>query len=1176
MPMSLSFKFPGCRRRARRAFFRTACHGARVVAVALLLASLWLCPTVAHGDESTAPQAPDELTPAEIQQQLDGLQTAVGLDDAAKAALVDSYQKALSFVKQAAAFKAQAEEYARHRQEAPAELEEVRNKLANPPIPPPISPDTSLAKLEQMLLDKKAALAAEEKAVAGRDAETENRAKRRLAAPKAAVDATVRIDELDHLLATPNSDPDQERQIAARRILMLAERQRVAAELAAIKQELLSYEATDELLPLQRDEAYQQASRTSTEIKQLQELVNTRRVREAEASAAQAQAALRESATSHPFVRAIAEDNAHIAEQRTKLIAEYQNLWRDVENDITRLQHLTKDLARMQQRAELRGLENIGVLLRKQGATLPDPRQLRRKAASLRTEMAEAELALFEAQDQRTTLSDIEKLVANTLVKLDIGITLAERDNVELALRDHLERKRENLDFLVKSYKDLAIALDALASVRDALADKSEEYHAFVAERVLWVRSANLLGMATITSTVSTISSFAQSINWPAIGKLLADDFGRQPLAYLVLLLLVSVAVPLRSRLRRKLREVGKIAARNSTDSFKPTAQAVFFTAALAAIGPGLLTLIAWRLLAVSNEWLPEMVATGLLATALVYLPAETLRQVCRPQGLGEAHFHWPARGLGVMRRSMLRLMIVGLPLVFLIAAVNSQDNDGWKDSLGRLAFLAVMSLVAIFLWRVLRPVGGILHEAMALQPGAWLDRFRLVWYPLAVGAPVALAALMASGFCYTAIQLAWRMQSTLGLILLLILLHSLARRWLLVARRRLAMEQARQRRAALSESKEAANAGGELPAVELVQADLSVVNVQTRKLLQSVVTLALGAGLYLIWVDVLPALGILNQRELWSVESIETLIDAKGAAQQKLHRSPVTWGNGALALVAAVMTVLATRNIPGLLEITILQRLPLEPAGRYAITTISRYLIIIAGVVFTCGQLGLGWSRVQWLAAAVTVGLGFGLQEIFANFVSGLIILFERPIRVGDTITVAGMTGNVSRIRIRATTITDGDRKELIVPNREFITGQVLNWTLSDQVVRLVIPVGVGYDSDTEQVKRLILDVARRHPGLLKEPAPTAFFEGFGDSTLNFMLRVFVPNLEHLGEIRHSLHSEINAALRKANIEIAFPQRDVHIRSIGPLSSVLDAMPTSKQTASVPANHFAQRKSAG
>jgi potassium efflux system protein len=172
-------------------------------------------------------------------------------------------------------------------------------------------------------------------------------------------------------------------------------------------------------------------------------------------------------------------------------------------------------------------------------------------------------------------------------------------------------------------------------------------------------------------------------------------------------------------------------------------------------------------------------------------------------------------------------------------------------------------------------------------------------------------------------------------------------------------------------------------------------------------------------------------------------------------------------------------------------------------------------------------------------------LQEIFANLVSGLIILFERPIRIGDLVTVNGITGNVTRMQIRATTITDFDRRELIVPNKKFITEDVVNWTLSDSISRLVLPVGIAYGSDTALAERTLLDCARRHPLVMDEPAAQALFKGFGDSTLDFELRIFIATREHYIEVLHQLNTAIDEAFRKENIEIAFPQQDLHIRSV-------------------------------
>ena len=196
-----------------------------------------------------------------------------------------------------------------------------------------------------------------------------------------------------------------------------------------------------------------------------------------------------------------------------------------------------------------------------------------------------------------------------------------------------------------------------------------------------------------------------------------------------------------------------------------------------------------------------------------------------------------------------------------------------------------------------------------------------------------------------------------------------------------------------------------------------------------------------------------------------------------------------------------AVKNIPGFLDLTILNRVDLDQGMSYAITTVARYIIALVGLLLAFGALGVTWSKVQWLAAAMTVGIGFGLQEIFANFVSGLIILFERPIRLGDIVTVGDVSGSVTRINIRATTVTDWDRREFVIPNKEFITGKLLNWTLTDPITRVVVPVGIAYGSDTALAEKLLLKLAAENPHVMKDPAPRAVFTGFGDSSLDFKL---------------------------------------------------------------------------
>jgi potassium efflux system protein len=449
------------------------------------------------------------------------------------------------------------------------------------------------------------------------------------------------------------------------------------------------------------------------------------------------------------------------------------------------------------------------------------------------------------------------------------------------------------------------------------------------------------------------------------------------------------------------------------------------------------------------------------------------------------------------------------------------------------------------------------------MRPGSWLERLASPLYVVLLAVPITVGGLAAAGYYYTALRLAWRFELTLWMVIGLVVVQSLLGRWLTAVYRRLAIETAIRVAGASSQEdlhlQQAAKSNeSHSPAAESPpEVDLEKVDLQTKRLLHSIAVVGLVFGLGWVWSDVLPALQIFNQ--------VGLVYDEKGAAV-------VTLANLINAIIAAAMTVVAVNNLPGLLEAAILHRLPLDAGVRYAVAAVVRYAIGITGITIAAGAVGIGWPKVQWLVAAVTFGLGFGLQEIFANFVSGLIVLFERPIRVGDTITVGEVTGVVSRIRMRATTITDGDRKELIVPNKEFITSRLVNWTLSDPVSRITIAIGIAYGSDTEQTRRLLLKVAASTPQVLREPPAKAYFMGFGESALNFELSAFVANVEQRTTVVHAMNMAIDRAFREAGIEIAFPQRDLHIRSV-------DGVPTAEnpviQSLSASADHSSQSRNA-
>ncbi|MFV1978167.1 MAG: mechanosensitive ion channel family protein, partial [Myxococcota bacterium] len=195
----------------------------------------------------------------------------------------------------------------------------------------------------------------------------------------------------------------------------------------------------------------------------------------------------------------------------------------------------------------------------------------------------------------------------------------------------------------------------------------------------------------------------------------------------------------------------------------------------------------------------------------------------------------------------------------------------------------------------------------------------------------------------------------------------------------------------------------------------------------------------------------------------------------------------------------------------------------------------------------GMDFTRVALFAGAFSVGIGFGLQTVVNNFVSGLILLFERPIQIGDMVEVGTLCGEVRRIGARSSTIRTFDGAEVIVPNANLITEPVVNWTLSDRRRRLDLEVGVAYGTDPETVLALLQGVAEAHPAVLETPAAEALFLEFGDSALNFRLRLWIPRFEEGFTIRSQLTVAINAALRDAEIQIPFPQRDLHVRSVEP-----------------------------
>ncbi len=246
---------------------------------------------------------------------------------------------------------------------------------------------------------------------------------------------------------------------------------------------------------------------------------------------------------------------------------------------------------------------------------------------------------------------------------------------------------------------------------------------------------------------------------------------------------------------------------------------------------------------------------------------------------------------------------------------------------------------------------------------------------------------------------------------------------------------------------------------------------------------------------------------------------------------------------IVILSTTWILKNLAGIVGFTIFSRIKLDDGIKYAILTITRYSIFLIAALLVLSTIHLDLGQLRWLVAAMGVGLGFGLQEIVLNFVSGIILLIERPIRVDDVVTIGNNIGTVTHINIRATTIVNFDRQELIVPNRMLITQEVTNWTHGDSIIRLVVPIGVAYGSDTDKVSKLLLNIAKEQPSVLDDPEPCIHFISHGESSLDFEMRVFLPNPTLRFETLDAINKDINRILAENGIEIPFPQRDIHIK---------------------------------
>ena len=1128
-----------------------------------MLSQLLIClsvTTTAFGQAAPPKPMTEVEFLAMLQARAKQADEATDLVDAEKAKVKDLLTQAtreMEAVKRWIEMTAQNEKLA---SDAPKETEQTKAALTMlpPQIVAAIPINSTLLQIEQGISQREAALEKLRKALADDLEELKGRATRRAKIPEQINDVKKTLADINVQLDLPQPKDEKPALGIASRLLLVAQRRRAEQEIICRQKELDAYEKRTELLPLRHDLEARQIALADQEIKQWRDAANQRRQQEAEQQVQQASQASREAGQIHSagVLQELAETNARLAEKRKPLAEAIVDVIRQRERVDQQLGAVKKLLTEMHDREKVAGKTKVtnavGAFLRSQRETLPDIREYLRATEIQQQRQCDDTLTRLKLVNDRSSLSDTDQIVQEWLQKATIAEQGGNRAELEAAIRDALNTQKEYLNALTADYDSYLASLAGLITTEAELIAETEECQRFIDERVLWIGSAAPLSLADIRPGNEALWWLIGPKAWLDIGQTLLNDATSNPATSVLALLGFLLLFVWRIRVPAMIQEIGDKAAKGNCCRFVPTLETAVLTTVAAVAWPALMCYVGWRLTVTAGS--PDLcrwLGHGLTETARVFFALELLRRICCHRGLGESHFGWSPAALKVLRANLRWFSTPALLLMGVAVTLAWKERASWDASLGRVSFMAALLCFSLALHRVLRPRGPVFQAMIVARRGGWLERFRYVWYPLCVLTPVALAVLAAAGYQYTARQLTVRLILTAYVLVGGIVCRAILLRWTLVNQRKLAIEQAKQRRAAaLSElnAGEDAAGGDELPSMAVPERDIAAINTQTRRLIEFSLAVASVLVIWCAWFDVLPALNTINAK-LWTTTiSIPVKIDVPGADSEFKFKEvlrDVKLADLFLAVIALATTVIAAKNIPGLLEMAVLQHLPFDAGARYAVATVCRYLITIVGLVCCCGVIGIGWSTVQWLVAAMGLGLGFGLQEIFANFVSGLIILFERPVRVGDIITIDGVTGVVSKIRMRATTITDGDRKELIIPNKEFITGRVLNWTLSDPVNRVTINVAVAYGSDTKQAEQILLQVAKNHPLVLDDPTPGVSLESFGESSMKFVLRCFLPNLDNRGTVIHELHMAIDREFRAAGIEMPYPQHDIHVRSI-------------------------------
>ena len=1146
----------------------------RLRSLILLLASLSVLPLSAQ----SVTEEEDSVSFEQIRQLRAETERDRTLGEDLRTRILDLYGSAASSLEKAAANRDTASAIERNRSGIDRTVARLRAELEEPESTPrlPLTSKPTVAEAEDALTRKRARLAANRSALRNHERIAEDRAKSRNEISQRLGELDLELELLDdELRRQTESTARTELKVAVRKNL-LARLDQTVSETEMLRARLALLGDRSSLVPLETDLAQRRVTFNQGMVELLELTTHEVRAEEARLALRKIQELSQSLADDLPFVAGLAAETEELA----RVLWGPDGVVDRAEKSVKALETTRHHQSQLNRIAELtsRKFEAYG---RRGSVTrwwpdvpedFPEPGSIANHLQTLDEEIPEVEHRLITYEQQR---SSANALARQTMFQLQDEMGDDPDPELTQRVRELLAVRQDLLDELIQRMGRYSNHLVEYQTASRKFLTQVRDIEKFLYSHVLWSRSVpkpiipRLRDMAD-AAVKMTPFQYLNSASMVAV-----KIRGKGLSAALLLILLVVLRQPLRNRLK----SIADRVKDPEQDNLMLTVRALMNTMLLAAPLPiafyfaGILTEMAGK----STYWFAA--AEALFEITLVAALFELIRQVFSPNGLAEVHFAWPTYATRPLYRGLLLTEAIGLPLLYValhlgFAGMRLDSPDQlqlYNNSLGRVAFMTAMLVFGLSILAMLRPEKKTEPSEQDMRV-PWPRRFSeyafptafLGAYPIIIFATFVPAILAAFGYYVTGLLLAYQMSRTLLLALVVMVGGGLVYRARIVNRKKFLLEDP------------------EIVHDEKKLREIESAEKQTGQLFRFAVIFFLAAGLLSIWSDALPMLQLLKRVQLLPrvqmlapvedtaavlgavTESPEkspkpapddagaslpglpvpgTETDPTAPATQTEDSAPLTLWNLLESILAGLVTLILVKNLPAVIEILLQRRTTLDGGARFAFSALVRYSISIIGTIVVFGLLGVTWDKVQWLAAALTFGLGFGLQEIVANFVSGLILLIERPVRVGDVVTIGNLMGRVNRIQIRATTITLWDRSEMIVPNKDFITTMLVNWTLSDSKRRIEIPVRIAYGADLEQVKNILIEAAAQHPAILEDPPPNALLLGFGDDSVQLELR-FVVDFGQGLSTKDAVQMTIQSEFRRQGVEFALPKSEVRFVS--------------------------------